>query len=231
MDCLAKFGVGGAHPGGLLLTKKMLSDEEFFENTVVLDAGCGTGQTAEYLADTRGCEILAVDNNPLMIEKAVQRLAMSSKKIRVEFADIQYLPYKDESVDIVLSESVISFTNPDRSIAELTRVLKKRGSLYAIEMVLEHPVSLEEKEKIMQFYGISQLWSLHDWKKAFIQANLYIQSIENPILEPNIDNEYANDFVLSDSIEESDFDMLNEHLVMLETYKNQLGFRIFKCKK
>ncbi|MCR1834683.1 hypothetical protein NSA56_09745 [Oceanobacillus caeni] len=43
LDCLALFGVGGAHPGGLPLTKRILSKEEIDEKQSILDAGCGTG--------------------------------------------------------------------------------------------------------------------------------------------------------------------------------------------
>ena len=37
LDCLALFGIGGAHPGGLLLTKEILSREKINEKTIILD--------------------------------------------------------------------------------------------------------------------------------------------------------------------------------------------------
>ena len=231
LDCLAVLGVGGAHPGGLQLTKTMLADEEFDENIVVLDAGCGTGQTAEYLAKISDCKILAVDNNPIMIEKAVKRLARMNKKIRPEIADIQNLPYENDLIDVVLSESVIAFTTPANSIPELSRVLIKGGRLFAIEMVLEQPVSDEEKANIMEFYGMEQLWTVSEWENAFLQAGLRIQSIERPTLESTVNHESASDFLLSDSIDEAYYDLLNKHVAVTENYKSQLGFRIFKCMK
>ncbi|WOV85686.1 class I SAM-dependent methyltransferase [Sporosarcina jeotgali] len=231
LDCLAVFGVGGAHPGGLQLTKTMLADEEFDGNIVVLDAGCGTGQTAEYLAKNNDCKILAVDNNPLMIEKAVKRLARLNKNIWTEIADIESLAYENDLIDVVLSESVIAFTTPAISIPELSRVLKKGGRLFAIEMVLEQPVSDEEKEIIMEFYGMEQLWTESEWENAFLQAGLRVQSIERPRLENTVNHESASDFLLSDSIDEAYYDMLDKHLIVTENYKSQLGFRIFKCTK
>ena len=33
LDCLALFGIGGAHPGGLQLTKEILSREKIKEKT------------------------------------------------------------------------------------------------------------------------------------------------------------------------------------------------------
>ncbi|WP_025784552.1 class I SAM-dependent methyltransferase [Sporosarcina sp. D27] len=232
LDCLAAFGIGGAHPGGLQLTKKMLANEMFDENMVVLDAGCGTGQTAAYLANEFNCQVLAVDLNPLMVEKATERLVNLQKDISVEVADVQSLSYEDGSIDVILSESVISFTNPTICIPEMTRVLKNKGRLIAIEMVLEQALSVEERKEITDFYGMDQIWSVNEWMMAFLTAGLTIQSIEVPELKnDNEDTETSTDFSLSETIDETFHDILSRHLVLTENYKDQLGVRIFKCIK
>lgn len=232
LDCLAAFGIGGAHPGGLQLTKKLLANVRFDENMVVLDAGCGTGQTAAFLATEFDCQVLAVDLNPLMVEKATERLANLQKDICIEVADVQRLSYEEGSIDVILSESVISFTNPAISIPEMTRVLKNNGKLFAIEMVLEQPLSDVGRKEITEFYGMDQIWSVNEWMSAFLAAGLTIQSIEVPELETdNADIETATDFSLSESIDETFQDILSRHVVLTENYKDQLGVRIFKCTK
>ncbi|MDQ0228903.1 hypothetical protein [Metabacillus malikii] len=40
LQLLATLGIGGAHPGGLLLTKKIFEQEQFPLNYTILDAGC-----------------------------------------------------------------------------------------------------------------------------------------------------------------------------------------------
>ncbi|MGN7410375.1 class I SAM-dependent methyltransferase [Sporosarcina sp. SAFN-010] len=232
LDCLAAFGIGGAHPGGLQLTKNLLANERFDENMVVLDAGCGTGQTAAYLSKEFDCQVLAVDLNPLMVEKARERLVNLQKDICIEVADVQSLSYEEGSIDVILSESVISFTNLTISIPELTRVLKNNGKLFAIEMVLEQPLSADGRKEITEFYGMDQIWSVNEWMRAFLAAGLTIESIEVPELETDIDDiETATDFSLSESIDETFHDILNRHVVLTENYKDQLGVRIFKCTK
>lgn len=56
LNSLAAFGVGGAHPGSLELTKEILGQLELTEKMKVLDAGCGTGQTIEYIAHNYNCQ-------------------------------------------------------------------------------------------------------------------------------------------------------------------------------
>ncbi|WP_432355485.1 class I SAM-dependent methyltransferase [Sporosarcina sp. A2] len=232
LACLAAFGVGGAHPGGLQLTKKLLENITIDEKMTVLDAGCGTGQTAAYLVNTYNCQVLAVDYNPVMVSKAKERLTKLTKEIKIELFDIEKLPYEEESIDLVLSESVIAFTNPSVSIAELTRVLKKNGILIAIEMVLEHPLTDVVKEEITKFYGMEEIWTVKEWKKALLKTGLTIQSIEVPDLEADkADNETATDFSLSEWIDEGFHDILSQHLELTEIYKNRLGVRIFTCTK
>ena len=70
LDFLSKFGVGGAHPGGIQLTKELFKSETITPTTHILDVGCGTGQTAAYLAAQYGAIVTGIDNNPVMVEKA-----------------------------------------------------------------------------------------------------------------------------------------------------------------
>ena len=73
LNCLALIGIGGVHPGGLQLTKEILSREKINEKTIILDVGCGTGQTSAYMAEKYKCKIIGLDNNEMMLEKAKKR--------------------------------------------------------------------------------------------------------------------------------------------------------------
>jgi protein-L-isoaspartate O-methyltransferase len=69
-DFLANLGVGGAHPGGLTLSKKVLAKEQLKPSSKVLDVGCGTRQTAAFLARTYGCQVTALDQHRLYVTKS-----------------------------------------------------------------------------------------------------------------------------------------------------------------
>ena len=83
LDLVANFGIGGAHPGGFSLTQSILEDENIQPNDSVLDIGCGTGQTAAFLAQRFQCQVTAVDNHPIMIQKARERFESNDSTITV----------------------------------------------------------------------------------------------------------------------------------------------------
>lgn len=74
LEFLAKFGVGGAHPGGINLSKELFKAESIQQTSHILDVGCGTGQTAAYLATHFQANVTGIDINPIMIEKARHRM-------------------------------------------------------------------------------------------------------------------------------------------------------------
>lgn len=71
---LAQFGIGGAHPGGINLSKALFSTENITPGADILDVGCGTGQTAAYLATAYQASVTGIDIHPVMIKKAQKRM-------------------------------------------------------------------------------------------------------------------------------------------------------------
>ena len=71
LEMLSLFGVGGAHPGGLAFSKAVLTKAAPPPGEPILDAGCGTGQTAAYLGHLL-YPVTCVDKDPLMLEKAAK---------------------------------------------------------------------------------------------------------------------------------------------------------------
>ncbi|WP_335524157.1 class I SAM-dependent methyltransferase [Neobacillus drentensis] len=227
---MAIFGVGGAHPGGLQLTKELLSREKIDETTSILDAGCGTGQTSAYIAEQYRCKVTSLDCNKLMLDKARQRFLSLHSPIETQQGSTENLPFSEGIFDIILSESVISFTDVSLTIPEFKRVLKPNGVLLAIEMVLEKSLSEEELKTIVNFYGVSQILTENEWKTLFQRAKFKQVSVEKfnlQIDENNVQN--ATDFSLSENIDDEFFEILEKHMHFTKVYKDVLGFRLFRC--
>ena len=99
--------------------------------TDVLELACGTGRVTNHLAKVLpgNANFTATDLNPDMVETAKKKVR-SERKILWETADMESLPFKDSSFDLVVSQFGIMFV-PDKvkAYSEVYRVLKSGGSL------------------------------------------------------------------------------------------------------
>ncbi|RDW18350.1 class I SAM-dependent methyltransferase [Oceanobacillus arenosus] len=230
LDFLASFGVGGAHPGALQLTKHIFSTINLDATKHVLDAGCGTGQSTAYIVEKYGCLITALDNNEMMLNKAIKRFSSNNLPVHTVNGDIEHLLLDNASFDLILSESVLAFTTIPVALNELRRILKPGGMLIAVEIVLEQPLIESEKKSIIDFYGFSQLLTESDWHNLLKQAGfkqVLIETFNQKIEEDNVED--APDFSPSDTIDEQLYEILAYHQHLSRTYNDILGFRIFRC--
>jgi 2-polyprenyl-3-methyl-5-hydroxy-6-metoxy-1,4-benzoquinol methylase len=100
--------------------------------TLWLDAGCGTGTLARWLA-ARGCSVLGVDAAPEMVAVANQSLQPENSSSRLSFvrvSTIARLALDDRTLDGILCSSVLEYlVNPSACLTEFARVLKPGGLL------------------------------------------------------------------------------------------------------
>ncbi len=231
LDFLSLLGIGGAHPGGLPLTKYILSKENIDETMSVLDAGCGTGQTSAFIAEQYRCNVTSLDYNNVMLDKARKRFSLLQLPINLKYGSLENLPFDDGTFDLVLSESVTSFTNAALTIPEFKRVLKPNGVLIAIEMVLEKRLSDDELEPIIDFYGVHRLITESEWYNYFQKSNfreINVEKFRIGMVENN--DEYDPEFSPSENLDQKLFEIIFKHEHFNNKYKDILGFRIFKCR-
>jgi SAM-dependent methyltransferase len=97
------------------------------EGKEVLDAGCGVGYGAAFLA-AGAARVLGVDLDPEAIAYARRRYAAPNVEFRV--GDVTALEVDDASVDVVCSfETIEHLSDRDAFLAEITRVLRPGGTL------------------------------------------------------------------------------------------------------
>ena len=98
----------------------------------ILDVGCGPGFLWRANADRvpGGWEVLLSDFSPGMVRAA--REALGAGRFRYELADAAALPHPPGTFDAVVANHML-YRVPDRprAIAELARVLRPDGALYA----------------------------------------------------------------------------------------------------
>ncbi len=124
---------------------------------VVLDLGSGAGVDAFLAARAVGPEgrVIGVDMTPEMIERA-QKNAKKEGCENVEFrlGDIEALPVRDESVDVVISNCVINLAPDKRRVyAEIRRVLRRGGRFSISDMVTYGAVPEKIRRDMEQWAG------------------------------------------------------------------------------
>jgi SAM-dependent methyltransferase len=92
---------------------------------IALDAACGTGRHAEYLASL-GHTVVGVDSSPGMLERAREKIPQA------EFyeAELHDLPLADDLVDLVVCAiALVHLADIEGPFREFARVLRPGGSL------------------------------------------------------------------------------------------------------
>ncbi|MED4716750.1 class I SAM-dependent methyltransferase [Bacillus badius] len=230
LDFLSKFGVGGAHPGGLDLTQEILKNEKISESSRILDVGCGTGQTAAYLADRYGASIIGMDINPIMIDKAKKRIKQCQLPVEIIQGSIENCPLPDGQFDLILSESVLAFADKPRSLHEIFRLLKQGGRFVANELTINQQLNSTYTEEIQQFYGLDSVFTEKDWLSLLEKTGF--TDIKTSIQKPSmLENNPSPEFQFSEHIEPHLYMIPDQHLYMMTKYRNILDYRVFSCTK
>jgi len=101
----------------------------------VLEVGVGTGKNLRYHPDQ--ATVTAIDFSEGMLARARRRADATGSRARLALADVQALPYDDDSFDVGLA-SFVFCSVPDAvvGLAEMRRVVRPGGRLLLLEHVL-----------------------------------------------------------------------------------------------
>ncbi|MBN1273603.1 MAG: ubiquinone/menaquinone biosynthesis methyltransferase [Candidatus Aminicenantes bacterium] len=118
--------------------KKAARQGARFKGKLWLDACSGTGETSRELIRLSGSErqIVALDFTPSMLTRAKGRSDL--KKVLFVLGDVRFLPFPDESFDLITVSFAMRNLNPRRKILmdhlkEFFRVLKPSGIFLNLE--------------------------------------------------------------------------------------------------
>jgi SAM-dependent methyltransferase len=151
----------------------------------VLDAGCGTGRHAAFLAG-KGHEVVGIDSSSEMLALAAVKVPTA----RLELAELERIPLPDDSVDAVVCGLVLSHARDIRpGVTELARVLRPGGRLIVSN---PHPFAtgiLDWRATVTDDAGrlsvIPEYPHAHcEYVRAFTSAGLRIVGCHEPSLTP-----------------------------------------------
>lgn len=138
---------------------------------VVLDAGAGTGHASRALQRRYPrARVLALDSAVGMVRAAARRQSWFRPFIRI-CADALRLPLKEGSVDLIFSNFLLPWSDPDAVFAEFRRVLAPRGFLTFTSL---GPDTLGELKaawaRVDPHVRVNQFTDMHDVGDALVRA-------------------------------------------------------------
>ena len=232
-DALAYYQIDSAHPGGYRLTKSLLKKENLQPGMTVLDAGCGTGKTSQYLAENFPCTVYALDLHPEMVMRAGQRFHQTGVPVKLYQGSMEDMPFEDEAFDLILAESTAAFTDLKKTLPEFHRTLKPGGMLLNIDMAAEHSLPQSARSVIASFYRLKQLLNEQDWKAQLKEAGFSsVKTLHgNTVLGEMMRTPPSEQTALPADRNPQLERIMQEHQTLTLQYGNMLGYRVFKSIK
>ena len=130
---LARMLLGDSfHPGGLRLTRRLGEKLGLNAGMRVLDVASGKGESAIFLAQTFGCEVVGIDFGRLNVEQASLRARDAGVDRLVSFrtGDAEEIDFPDASFDALICECAFcTFPDKPSAASEFARVLKPGGKI------------------------------------------------------------------------------------------------------
>ena len=122
----------------------------------VLDLGCGAGLDSLWAAERAGPagRVLGADFSPAMLARARAAARAAGAAARFVNAAAERLPLPDGAVDVALVNGLFNLNPARRSVfAELARVVRPGGAVYAAEIILSAPVDAPADPSLSDWFS------------------------------------------------------------------------------
>lgn len=140
---------------------------QFTNQTVILDAGCGGGRNLIYFLRS-GNPVYAVDQNfdaVRYVKSLAEKIAPHLPSENFQQSNVEALPFSDEKFDLVISNAVLHFAASEnhfeQMVAEMWRVLKFGGMLF---VRLASSIGIEDKIELIE----GRRYNLPDGSERFL---------------------------------------------------------------
>lgn len=155
------------------------------DNMKILDIGCGNGQLwlKNHNKIHSGLDITLGDFQEEMLNRAKRNLEKIPHNFTYQVADIQSLPYDNDSFDVVIANHMMYHVQDiNKGLSEIHRVLKKNGHVYMTTIGPDHLKELLNLIDDIDLGATRQQWSFlntFNFISGSALLNNYFYSVEN----------------------------------------------------
>jgi tocopherol O-methyltransferase len=175
------------HEASLLKMNAVLAGyAQITAQTHVLDAGCGYGGSAIWLAATYGCQVHGINISPYEIQEAQHfaRVRRVSHLVQFEVMDYTQITYPDASFDVIWAlETLVHTEHRPAFIQQVHRLLRPGGRLLISEYLLrEHPPLSEEElaflTPMIEGFAMTPLITVDDYRRLLADDKFRLQTYD-----------------------------------------------------
>jgi len=112
--------------------------EGLHDQPKLLEIGAGMGENTDLLLDMQ-FEITSTDISQKSVE-VMRGMFSDNADFSAEVADMEKLPFNNESFDVVCSAGSLSYGDNDVVMNEIYRVLKRGGVMIAVDSLNDNPI-------------------------------------------------------------------------------------------
>ncbi len=186
-------------PGEFRITKKAMEKWKLPKGAKVLDIGCGSGETVEFLEKEYGFECSGIDLSMARIKEGKTR----NPDMNIKYGDGEFLDdFSSFSFDGILMECTLSLINlPDEALHEAYCVLKKGGKLFLSDLYIKNPdpgfiralqIEAERQSKKPHKEGECGTDCAEDHKKRLVSFRSCGRFLKEPLAEQLEEIGYRN---------------------------------------
>lgn len=123
-------------PTLLAIRKQIYNKIKVNAGEEILEIGCGLGRTVREIAalTNNSCKVTGIDKSAVLLNESIRRSDMTKDNIHFQQGDAASLDFANDTFAFACAERVLMhIPEPKKVLSEMTRVLKKGGTLAIIE--------------------------------------------------------------------------------------------------